>query len=267
MKKRIKKIMILLGVCYALLTISMYSFQERLIFFPSKMPMNHTYQFCQEFEEFNLKAKDGAQLNAVHIKQDSSKGIVLYFHGNSGNVSNLSHVANLINSKGYDAFLIDYRTYGKSSGDLSEEALKKDAQLFYNHALTKYDEDQIILYGRSFGTGIATGLAASNEPKTLILESPFYSAVSLGQHRFPILPVGWLSNYRFPSNEYVQEITCPIFIFHGTEDRVIPFKFAKKLFESIPEKIEKKLYTIEGGGHNYLQDSDVFKDGMMEAFL
>jgi len=264
--KRFKKIIIVLVVLYGLLTISMSYFQERLIFFPSKMPMNHTYQFCQEFEEFNLKTKDGANLNAVHIKQDSAKGVVLYFHGNSGNVSNLSHVANLLYSKGYDAFLIDYRTYGKSTGKLSEEALKKDAQLFYNHALTKYDEDEIILYGRSFGTGIVSGLASNNEPQRVILESPFNSAVALGKHRFPILPVGWLSKYRFPSDEYVKKITCPIYIFHGTEDRVIPYKFAKKLFEAIPEGIEKKMYTIEGGAHNYLQDSDVFKSGMMEAF-
>jgi len=166
--KRFKKIIIVLVVLYGFLTISMAYFQERLIFFPSKMPMNHTYQFCQEFEEFNLKTKDGANLNAVHIKQDSAKGVVLYFHGNSGNVSNLSHVANLLYSKGYDAFLIDYRTYGKSTGKL---------------------------------TGIVSGLASNNEPQRVILESPFNSAVALGKHRFPILPVGWLSKYRFPSDE------------------------------------------------------------------
>jgi len=262
---RLKKILLVLGILYLILACTMYFFQESLIFFPSKMPINHTYQFCQDFEEFNLKTKDGAKLNAVHIKQDSAKGLVLYFHGNSGNVSNLTHVANLLSSKGYDAFLIDYRTYGKSTGELSEEALKKDAQLFYNHALTMYDENQIILYGRSFGTGIVCGLAANNTPRKVILESPFSSAVALGKHRFPILPVGWLSNYRFPSDEYVKKITCPIYVFHGTEDKVIPYKYAKKLFEAIPEGIEKKMYTIEGGSHNYLQDSDVFKVGINVA--
>lgn len=263
--RKLKKIGLVLGVLYLLLTISMYAFQENLIFFPSKMPLNHTYDFCQDFEEFYLTAKDGAKLNAVHIKQDSAKGVVLYFHGNSGNVSNLGHVANLLTRKGYDAFLIDYRTYGKSTGALSEAALKKDAQLFYNHALTKYDEDEVVLYGRSFGTGIAAGLAAANAPRKLILESPFYSAVSLGKHRFPILPVGWLSNYRFPSHEYLQEVTCPIYIFHGTEDTVIPYKYARQLFEAIPDGKEKKMFTIEGGEHNYLQDSDIFKDGIDEA--
>lgn len=264
--RRLKKIGIVVAVLYLLLVISTYYFQERLIFFPQKMPLNHTYDFCQNFEEFYLTAQDGARLNAVHVKQDSTRGVVLYFHGNSGNISHLNHVANLLEQKGYDAILVDYRTYGKSTGELSEEALKKDAQLFYNHALTQYDEDEIVLYGRSFGTGIASGLAAANQPRMLILESPFYSAVSLGKHRFPILPVGWLSNFRFPSNEYLKEVNCPIYIFHGTEDVVIPYKFAEKLYNEIPEDTKKMLYTVEGAGHNYLQDFETFKDGMAEAF-
>lgn len=264
--QRLKKLGILFVVLYLLLVISAYFFQERLIFFPQKMPLHHTYEFCQEFEEFNLTAKDGAKLNAVHIKQNSARGVVLYFHGNSGNISHLNHVTNLLEQKGYDAFLVDYRTYGKSTGALSEEALKKDAQLFYNYALTKYDEADIVLYGRSFGTGIASGLAAANQPKKLILESPFYSAVSLGKHRFPILPVSWLSEFRFPSNEYLQEVNCPIYIFHGTEDEVIPYKFAEQLYEEIPSAKHKKLFTVEGAGHNYLQDFDAFKEGMTEAF-
>tara|TARA_R110002167_G_scaffold54785_7_gene156050 strand:- start:962 stop:1690 length:729 start_codon:yes stop_codon:yes gene_type:complete len=240
-------------------------FQERLIFFPSKMPMNHTFDFCQAYEEIFLTTADGAKLNAVKILQDSSKGVVIYFHGNSGNISHLNHVANLIDGKGYDAILIDYRTYGKSTGKMSEKALMEDAQLFYDHALKTYGQNDIILYGRSFGTGIASGLAAANRPKTLILESPFYSAIALGKHRFPILPIDWLSNFRFPSNEYVQQVKCPIYIFHGTDDAVIPYEQAQRLYETIPGD-DKKLYTIKGGGHNYLQDYGIFNAGMNEIF-
>lgn len=264
--RRLKKIGIVLGILYVLLVVSAYFFQERLIFFPQKMPLNHTYDFCQGFEELNLTTKDGASLNAVHLKRDSALGVVLYFHGNSGNISHLNHVANLFDRKGYDAILVDYRTYGKSTGELSEEALKRDAQLFYDYARTQYDETQIVLYGRSFGTGVASGLAADNHPKKLVLESPFYSAVSLGQHRFPILPVGWLAEFRFPSHEYLQKVGCPIYIFHGTDDRVIPYKFAEELYAAIPETTPKHFYRIEGAGHNYLQDFEVFKTGMSEVF-
>ena len=262
--RRLKKMAIVLGVLYLIVLGSAYKFQERLVFFPTKMPMQHEYQFCQPFEEFFLSAPDGAKLNAVHIKNNSSKGVALYFHGNSGNVSHLGHVANLFTKKGYDAILIDYRTYGKSTGTMSETALNDDAQLFYDYALNIYDENEIVLYGRSFGSGIATRLASKNNPCRLVLESPFSSAVDLGKHRFPFLPISLLSEFRFPSIDYMRDVKCPVYIFHGTDDNVIPYKYAQKLFESIPGN-GKKFYTIEGGGHSYLQDYDVFKTGMNEA--
>ncbi|MFK7813719.1 MAG: alpha/beta hydrolase [Maribacter sp.] len=228
------------------------------------MPQQHEFDFCQPFEEVFLTTDDGAKLNAIHIQNNSTKGVALYFHGNSGNISHLSHVANLLTRKGYDAILVDYRTYGKSTGTLSEKALNGDAQLFYDYTLKQYDENKIVLYGRSFGSGIATRLAAKNNPCRLILESPFSSAVDLGNHRFPILPVSWLSEFRFPSTEYIKDVKCPVYIFHGTDDKVIPYKFAQKLYDAIPGN-GKKFFTIEGGSHNYLQDYDVFKNGMKEA--
>ena len=259
--QRLKKWGIILVIVYVLIAFLAYTYQERLVFFPSKMPLNHTYDFCQDFEEFNLTTDDGAKLNAVHIKQDSSKGLILYFHGNSGNISHLIHVANLFSAKGYESILVDYRTYGKSTGKVSEAALYKDAQLFYDYAKQRYQEKEIILYGRSFGTGIATWLASENEPEKLVLESPFYSAVALGKHRFPFLPIDWLSNFRFPSNEYIKQVECPIYIFHGKEDNVIPYESAEKLFAAIPGN-NKELFSISNAGHNYLQDFKVFKEGM-----
>ncbi|MDB2606588.1 lysophospholipase [Zobellia sp.] len=259
--RRLKKWGLILAILYVLIATLAYNYQERLVFFPSKLPQNHTYDFCQDFEEFNLISDDGAKLNAVHIKEDSAKGLILYFHGNSGNISHLIHVANLFSRKGYESILVDYRTFGKSTGKLSEQAMYHDAQLFYNYAKQYYDENQILVYGRSFGTGIATWLGSENNPKKLVLESPFYSAVALGKHRFPFLPVDWLSNFRFPSNEYVKKVKCPIYIFHGIEDGVIPYKSAEKLYRVIPGS-NKEFFSISGAGHNYLQDFKVFKDGM-----
>ncbi|MFS4468333.1 alpha/beta hydrolase [Maribacter sp. 2210JD10-5] len=262
--RRLKKIGIVLLVLYALFVWSAYAFQEKLIFIPTKMPQNHVYDFCQPFEEFWINTADSAKLNAVHIQNNSEKGVVLYFHGNAGNISHLGHVANLISKYGYDGIFVDYRTYGKSTGEMSEDAIKKDAQLFYDYAKERYDENKIVVYGRSFGTGVATGLAAENNPCKVILESPYYSAVELGKHRFPILPVGLLSQYRFPSHEYIQKVDCPVYVIHGTEDRIIPFEQAQNLFNKIPEG-QGRFYKVEGAGHNYLQDFDAFKEGVDQA--
>ncbi|MFX0557023.1 alpha/beta hydrolase [Maribacter sp. CXY002] len=263
--RRLKKIGLVVLVLYLLLLGSAYVFQEKLIFIPSKMPINHTYDFCQNYEELWLTADDGAKLNAVHIKNESEKGVVLYFHGNSGNISHLNHVANLITAYGYDGIFVDYRTYGKSTGELSEQAIKNDAQLFYDYAKAIYNESDIIVYGRSFGTGVASGLAATNKPCKLVLESPFYSAVALGKHRFPIFPIDLLSQFKFPSHHYVKQVNCSIYIIHGTDDFVIPYEQAQDLFNEIPDG-QGYFYTVQGGGHNYLQDFEVFDQAMDDAF-
>ncbi|MBC29912.1 MAG: alpha/beta hydrolase [Muricauda sp.] len=226
-------------------------FQERLIFLPTKLPKDFQYVFDEDFEEIFLTADDGARLNALHFKADVSKGLILYFHGNAGDLSRWGEIASYFVDKGYDVLVMDYRTYGKSTGKLSEEALYQDAELFYEYALGHYQESDIVLYGRSLGTGLATYLASRNRPKKLILETPFYSLVEVAKEKFPYLPVGSLLRYEFPSYQYVQSLKSPVYIFHGTDDGVVPFASGKKLFNAVPSE-EKTFFKIEGGDHNNL---------------
>ncbi len=247
---------------YALLLIMMYFFQEKLIFLPTKLPQDYEYTFNRPFEEFNLTSNDSAVLNAVHFKQDNPKGVILYFHGNAGDLSRWGDIVTFFVDKKYDVIVMDYRTYGKSTGKLSEKALYNDAQLFYDYTMKQYQESEITLYGRSLGTGIATKLASHNNPKRLILETPFYSLIEVARNRFPFLPVNWLLNYKFKSHEYIQKINSQLVIFHGTEDKVIPYESGRRLFESIPSGIKKKFYTIEEGRHNNLIEFEAYLKGV-----
>ena len=156
---------------------------------------------------------------------------------------------------------MDYRTYGKSTGKLSEEAFYHDAQLFYDYLLKHYHETEITLYGRSLGTGIATYLASKNNPKRLILESPYYSMVDVGESRFPFLPVKPLLKYKFPTFQFIQNVSCPITMVHGTDDDIVPYNSAKKLFEVAP-KTQTKFINVEGGNHNNLIDFEEFQNGI-----
>ncbi|WP_237561726.1 alpha/beta hydrolase [Flagellimonas algicola] len=238
-----------------------YTFQEKLIFLPTQLPSDYAYSFDQPFEELFLEAPDGAQLNALHFKVNNPKGLVLYFHGNAGDLSRWGSIGSTFTNLGYEIVVMDYRGYGKSSGERSEAVLYADAQLFYDHVKGIYDESQIVLYGRSLGTGIASHLASNNTPKKLILETPYYSLVDVAKGRFPILPVGQMLRYRLPSFQYLKSVQAPIRIFHGTEDRVVPYESGKKLFESIP-KSDKKMYTIPGGRHNDLEGFEIYKNGL-----
>lgn len=261
--QKFKKITKGVAFVYILTTIMLYFLQEKLIFLPTQLPVDHEYAFVHEHEEVNLKSEDGAILNAVHFKRNSPKGLILYFHGNAGDLSRWGTITSYFVEKKYDVLVMDYRTYGKSTGKLSEAALHNDAQLFYDYVLKQYDETEVILYGRSLGTGIATKLASNNNPNKLILETPYYSLVDVAKNRFPFLPIKWLMKYELLSYEFIKNVSCSITIFHGTNDKVVPYESGKKLFDGIANH-SKKFVTIANGEHNNLIEFQGYHDGIAE---
>lgn len=259
--QKIKKaIVILLGI-YVVIGMSLYFIQEKLMFHPIHMSKDLKYEFSQPFEELFLKSNDGAVINAIHFKTENPKGVILYFHGNASNLSLMGPTANYFMKHGYDIFFMDYRTYGKSLGKLSEQALYDDAQMCYDYLAKRYDESDITVYGRSLGTGIATYVASKNKPKRLILEAPYYSVLDIAQHRFPIYPVKYLLKYKIPTHEFVKNVTCPITIFHGTDDAIIPFESGEKLFEGLSKK-QAQFIQIDGGSHNDLIHFETYRNGI-----
>ncbi len=259
--QKLKRVGITLITLLLLVTFMFYSLQEKLIFLPTQLSMDYEYSFSKDFDEIFVDTPDGAVLNALHFKITNPKGLVLYFHGNAGDLSRWGVIASSFLDLGYDVLVMDYRGYGKSTGERSENALYEDAQRFYDLAKQDYQEAEIIVYGRSLGSGIATHLASNNNPKKLILETPYYSLMDVAQDRFPYLPLKSLLKYRMNSFEYIQKVQAPIRIFHGTEDRVVPFESGEKLYESIPHT-NKKLYTIPAGEHNNLSDFEQYQNGI-----
>lgn len=250
-------------IIYVTVGVLLYVFQEKLLFLPSTLDSDYSFQFESDFEELFFETEDHVSINALHFKTKNPKtrkGVILYFHGNAGNLSRWGKYATYFVDRGYDVLMMDYRTYGKSVGALSEEGFYTDARYAYNYLLNYYPEQDITVYGRSLGTGIASYLASVYNPKQLILETPYYSIPDVAKSRFPVYPVGWLLNYKYPTNEYLPKAKCPITIFHGTEDRVVPYKSARKLQESGIEKME--FVSIDGGHHNDLSLYDDYHKAM-----
>ncbi|GHC52003.1 alpha/beta hydrolase [Ulvibacter litoralis] len=262
--RNIKKVSVFILSIVLLGTIGLYFMQERLIFLPTKLPQDYTYHFSEAFSEVFIETEDNARLNAIHFTVENPKGVLLYFHGNAGDLSRWGEITSYFTTLQYDVLVMDFRTYGKSTGALSEENLYRDSQLWYNWLLQTYAEDKITVYGRSLGTTFATYVASENNPKQLLLETPFYNLEEAARNRIPFLPLKYLLKYHFPSNEFMEAVSCPVTIFHGTSDSVVPFESGKKLSELIPEK-RRTFITIPEGEHNNLKSFPAYIEAVSEA--
>lgn len=263
-KQKLKTlILVLLGI-YLMVGSLLYIFQERLIFLPETLPRDYAYELSHPFEELYFNTAENVEINALLIKAENSKGLIYYHHGNAGNLVRWSQIASYFVTLGYDVLIYDYRTYGKSTGNLSETALYADAELLYEYAKTKYKESEITLYGRSLGTGIATYLGSKYNPSRLILETPYYSLLDVAQSRFPILPVKQLMTYEIPSYQFLKEVNCPIMMIHGTSDRVIPYKSALKLKASVSGDQKADFISIPDGKHNNLVSFPEYHEGIRQ---
>lgn len=249
--RRLKKLLFFILLIGIVIITGIYLFQEKFIFQPDSLPKDYVYQFEQDFDELFIETEDGARLNALHFKQEHPRGIILYFHGNAGDLSRWGTITSYFLQYNYEVLVMDYRTYGKSTGKLSEKALYKDAQLFYNKAKEFFPENKIVVYGRSLGSAMASYVASKNNPRKLILETPFYSLRKLVAQKTPYLPVGKLLKYDFPTANFADDVKCPVTILHGTQDSVVPIEWARKLYEVIPEG-QRYFVKIEGGKHNDL---------------
>ena len=231
---------------------------------PEKLRADHKFQFYQEFEEISIKTKDNTILNGVLFKAKQSKGLMFYLHGNAGSLDTWGNVAPTYTDLGYNVFLLDYRGYGKSEGTINNEnKLYEDNQMVYNEIKKRYSEDKIIVLGYSIGTGMASKLAASNAPKLVILQAPYFNLPDLMKHTYSFIPTALLK-YKLPNNEDINQCKVPVVIFHGNNDRVIYYESSLKLQKEFKEK--DTLITIPGQGHNLMSDN-LFYVNMLKLVL
>ncbi|MEZ4778616.1 MAG: alpha/beta fold hydrolase [Flavobacteriaceae bacterium] len=245
MKIFFKSVLIVIGVGL----VFFYFFQELLLFRPGKkIPKDAVYQFPENFEEVNFTTADGETLNALHFTLENPKGIVLFFHGNKGNLNRWGAFAPTFLQHGYEVFMIDFRGYGKSSGTFNEQKMYTDALVAYGYVRKFYKEDKIIVYGYSLGSTFAAHIGAAYQPKHIILEAPFYTMKRAVRHKFLLSPI-FLMRYQFPTYKDIPNITVPTTIFHGTEDPTTSYAESQDLFNLL--KVDRKQFiSLEGGDHH-----------------
>lgn len=241
-------------IFYVLLVTLATIFQEKILFWNTKIEVNYQYQFKGNFEEMWFHPEAHVNLNALYFKTDlrKRKGLVLYFHGNADDLRRWGKYAEDFTKNGYDMLMMDYRQFGKSTGELSEKTFYTDAHYLYEWAKKRFPENEIIIYGRSLGTGIATRLASETNPKMLLLETPYFSLIDVGMSYLPIIPFDFLLRYKMRTDLCIKRVHCPIHLFHGLKDEVVPYKSSLKLVTLLNKKPSEILTTIPNGKHKNL---------------
>ena len=252
-------LVILAGVIAGIL-FSFYFLQEKLIFSPIRLPKDYVYPFKEKFQERFIEVDAGVQLNCLHFKAERSKGVIFYIHGNADNLRYWGDFAPFFLQHNYDVFMYDFRGFGKSDGKIKgERNLQRDAKRIYLQLVEEYGEDKIIIYGFSIGTGIAARLGSKNHPRALILEAPYYNFISLVKYHKAYLPASWISKYYFRINRYLPDVECPLYIFHGTEDRKVPFYLGAKLKET---NSKMSFIAVKDATHSDMQSMTLYQEEM-----
>lgn len=238
-------------------TLIMYVFQRHLIYFPAKeMPSRQKFH-AEMMQDVKIKTEDGLELHSWYKKPAQNKPVLLYLHGNGGHIGfRMALVQPFINA-GYGVLLLEYRGYGGNKGYPSEQGLYLDGQ-----AAIKFLEAQglssknVVLYGESLGTGVATELATKNRVCAVILQAPFTSLAAVAGFHYPWIIISpW---DKFNSIAKIANIQAPLLILHGDLDQVVPFVEGQILFKQA--KQPKKFVQLSGKGHNNTWDEDFFSE-------
>ncbi len=254
-----RKFLIRTFAVYLILCCGFYFFQHLFFFHPKVLPADYRFSFTQNFEEEQIFLDEKTMIDVVQFKpKDSvSKGVVLYFHGNRKNIERYAEYATNFTKYGYECWMVDYPGYGKSTGALTQQVMQDLSIKLYDLARKKYESTNVVIYGKSLGTGLAAYLASQKDSRQLILETPYYSMASLAHRYAPFLPVNLLMKMNFTTGEYIKTITEPITIFHGLQDEVIPFTNAMKLITGL--KKGDLFVPIPGGKHNDLPSKKIYQ--------
>lgn len=226
--------------------------EKGTVFFPERFleatPKNYG---LKDYEDVYFPAEDGTRLHGWYVSGHDDRAVLLWFHGNAGNISHrLDNLKRIHDALQIPIFIFDYREYGLSEGEISKTGTFSDA-----YGALRYLEDQkgfpassILLFGRSLGTALAVDIAAGRECLGMILEAAFTSTDDIVQMYAPFIPPQPKTARKYDSLSLIERVRSPILFIHGQFDMTIPVSMGRKLYEAA--QAPKEFYEIPGAGHN-----------------
>ena len=243
------KLILAIAFAYVLIALVIYFAQRKLTYFPSPDRVLPADVGLPQVAERVIETPDGERVVTWYAKSAPGQPTILYFHGNGGNLAIRAERIRRYLDRGQGMLMMSYRGYSGSSGHPSEAKNLADARRAYEMLIADgIAPADIILYGESLGSGVATRIAVEKPVAGLILDSPFTSAADVGARRYPFLPVKLMMWDRYEVLRHIPNVGAPLLVIHGKRDRVVPYHMGQAVFAAANEP--KKLVSFANAGHN-----------------
>lgn len=237
---------------------SLNSFVESQIFFPDRHLMCTPADYGLPFEDVSFTAQDNVKLHGWFVPAEPSNAVMLFCHGNAGNISHRADNISRLNAIGVSVFIFDYRGYGKSEGSISEAGFYLDAEAAHRIAngYASQRQSKLVIFGRSLGGIAAVHLASQRPCAGTILESTFTHLGAMAREHFPVPGVHKMLKTRLNAIDKIGRVKVGTLFFHGDLDDIVPMSLGRELFDAANPP--KEFVIIPGAGHNdtYLVGGD-----------
>jgi hypothetical protein len=227
--------------------------EQRYIYFPDRQLVATPAAVDLVFEEVRFAAADGTALHGWYLPGEAGRPLVVFCHGNAGNISHRLESLHLLHGLDLSVFIFDYRGYGQSEGTPSEKGTYADARGALAWLQQRgWTPSRLLYFGESLGAAVALQLAVEQPPAGLVLEAPFTSIAAMGRHHYFLLHflLGWLLDARYDNLAKIGRIHSPLLIIQGEADNIVPPAMARRLFDRANEP--KTFALIPGADHNDL---------------
>jgi len=250
-----------------LLSGMLYLIQPSMVFFPSRDLAETPNTWGLAYEDVTIDTVDGVRLHGWFLPHQGSEQVLLFLHGNGGNISHRGESLQIFQRLGLNVLIIDYRGYGRSEGAPSEDGLYEDARSAWRYLteIRGYRAEQIILFGRSLGGAVAANLVTEQPPAKVILESTFSSARDMASSLMPVLSKIVVLRYRFDSLAHIAQLQAPLLVLHSPDDETIPFRLGEKLYAAADAP--KQFVKLRGDHNSGFMESQPDYERALGRFL
>ena len=263
------KLLLAALACYAVFVLVVYMMQARMLYLadvPGRSLERTPADIGAEYHDVSINTVDRVRLHGWYIPGDSDR-VLLFFHGNAGNISHRLESIRQFLQLGLSVLIIDYRGYGQSEGRTTEQGIYRDAEAAWRYLTENQDisESRIVVFGRSMGASAAAYLAVQHRPLALIIESSFTSVPDIAGEYYPWLPVRWLSRLRHSARDFVRQARSPVLVIHSRDDEIVPFHHGEAIYAAAGEP---RTFLEIRGTHNdaFLRDEQNYLAGL-RSFL